>query len=126
VTLLRRSSNSRNHDDCFFESMTSYTDAVKASPQGVLLFLHVTAGSSQTVFPGNYNQWRNCLEIKVRSEAKDNKANTEVLETIARFFQLPGKDVILISGEKKRKKTLCLQAISLNKVQEKLKEYFHG
>ncbi|HUT00457.1 MAG TPA: DUF167 family protein [Candidatus Thermoplasmatota archaeon] len=106
--------------------MTSYMDAVEASPQGVILFLHVTAGSSQTVFPGSYNQWRNCLEIKVQSEAKGNKANTEVLETIARFFQLPGKNVILVSGEKMREKTVCLKAIPLNRVQEKLKEYFDG
>jgi uncharacterized protein (TIGR00251 family) len=106
--------------------MTSYTDAAKASPQGVLLFLHVTAGSSQTVFPGSYNQWRNCLEIKVQSEAKDNKANIEVLETIARFFQLPVKNVNLVSGEKTREKTVCLQAITLNRVHEKLKECFNG
>jgi uncharacterized protein (TIGR00251 family) len=101
-------------------------DAVTASPKGVILFLHVTTGSSQTVFPGSYNQWRKCLEIKVQSEAKDNKANTEVLETIARFFQLPGKNVTLLNGEKIREKTVCLKAIPLNRIQEKLKEYFDG
>lgn len=106
--------------------MTSYKDAIKGSPQGVLLFLHVIPGSSQTVFPFKYNQWRKSIEIKVRSEAKDNKANTEVLETIARFFKVAEKDVVLMSGEKKREKTVCLKRISSNAVDGKLKESFHG
>lgn len=106
--------------------MTSYKDAIKGAPQGVFLSLHVIPGSSQTVFPVSFNQWRNSLEIKVRSEAKENKANTEVLKTIAWFFQLPTKDVILVSGEKKREKTVYLKKISLEKVNEKLGEFFHG
>jgi uncharacterized protein (TIGR00251 family) len=106
--------------------MTSYKDAIKDSPQGALLFLHVIPGSTQTVFPVQYNQWRHCIEIKVRSEAKENKANIEVVETLARFFQLVARDVVLISGEKNRQKTVCLKKISLNTVERKLKEYFDG
>lgn len=106
--------------------MTTYNDAIKASPQGVLLFLHVLPGSSQTVFPVTYNQWRHSIEMKVRSEAKDNKANTEVLETIVRFFRVAANDVVLVSGEKKREKTVCLKKISYNTVDGKLKEFFDG
>jgi uncharacterized protein (TIGR00251 family) len=65
--------------------MTSFKDAVKESKEGVLLQLHVVPGSSQSVFPAGYNSWRKRLEIKVQSEAKDNKANIEVRETIASF-----------------------------------------
>ena len=106
--------------------MTSYKDAIKDSPQGALLFLHVIPGSTQTVFPVQFNQWRHCIEIKVRSEAKENKANIEVVETLARFFQLAARDVVLIAGEKNREKTVCLKKISSNTVERKLKEYFDG
>jgi len=106
--------------------MTSYKDAIKDSPQGVLLFLHVIPGSNQTVFPVQYNQWRHCIEIKVRSEAKENKANIEVVETLALFFKLAERDVVLITGEKNREKTVCLKKISSNTVERKLKEYFDG
>jgi len=106
--------------------MISYKDAIKGSSKGVILFLHVIPESSQTIFPFKYNQWRKSIEIKVRSEAKDNKANTEVLETIARFFKLAEKDVVLVSGEKKREKTVCLKKISATTVERSLQEYLDG
>jgi len=106
--------------------MTVYTDAIKRSKQGVLLCLHVIPGSSQTAFPGKYDEWRHSLEIKVRSEAKDNKANREVIETIAGFFGVSVHDVILVSGEKTRQKTVCLKKISIDAVTAKVKGSFHG
>lgn len=106
-------------------NMISYKDAVKESSQGVMLSLHVIPGSAQTIFPVSYNQWRHALEIKVQAQAKDNKANIEVVETIADFFKLSRKDVVLMSGEKNREKTVRLKNISLPKVLERLKESFH-
>jgi uncharacterized protein (TIGR00251 family) len=106
--------------------MTSFKDAIKSSNQGVLLCLHVVPGSSEAVFPAGYNQWRKCIEIKVRSEAKDNKANNEVVETVAGFFQMPIKEVILVSGQKNREKTVCLRKISIDMVCSRLEESFHG
>lgn len=105
--------------------MISYKDALKESSQGVMLSLHVIPGSAQTVFPVSYNQWRHALEIKVQAQAKDNKANIEVVETIAHFFKLSRKDVVLMSGEKNREKTICLKNISLTMVLGRLQESFH-
>ena len=105
--------------------MTSLKDAVKQSPQGVLICLHVVPGSSQVVFPAGYNQWRNCIEIKVKSEAKDNKANTEVIETIAAYFQISLKDVSLVNGQKNREKTIGLKKVPFEAVWKRLKESLH-
>lgn len=63
--------------------------------------------------------------MKVKSQAQDGKANIEVLETIAGFFDLPIRDVVLHGGEKTRQKTICLQEISLDKIKGRLTEYFH-
>jgi uncharacterized protein (TIGR00251 family) len=106
--------------------MTSFKDAIKSSNQGVLLCLHVVPGSSETVFPAGYNQWRKCIEIKVRSEAKENKANNEVVETIAGFFKISPKHVILVSGQKSRKKTVALKKVPVDTVYDRLEESFHG
>ena len=105
--------------------MKSLKDAVKQSPQGVLICLHVVPGSSQVVFPAGYNQWRNCIEIKVKSEAKDNKANTEVIETIAAYFQISLKDVSLVNGQKNREKTIGLKKVPIEAVWKRLKESLH-
>ena len=106
--------------------MTSFKDAIKSSDQGVILCLHVVPGSSRVVFPAGYNQWRKCIEIKVRSEAKENKANNEVIETVAEFFRVPVKDVILVSGQKNREKTICLNKISVDKACSQLEDSFYG
>ena len=106
--------------------MTSFKDAIKGSNQGVLLCLHVVPGSSEVVFPAGYNQWRKCIEIKVRSEAKENKANDEVVETIAGFFKISPKNVILVSGQKSREKTVALKKVPVDTVYDRLEESFHG
>ena len=106
--------------------MTSFKDAIKSSNQGVILCLHVVPGSSQILFPAGYNQWRKCIEIKVRSEAKENKANNEVVETIAGFFKISQKNVILVSGQKSREKTVALKKVPIDTVYDRLEESFHG
>ncbi len=105
--------------------MTSFTDAIKESKEGALLYLIVAPRSSQTVFPYKFNQWRKSIEIKVASAAKDNKANTEMIETLARFFQLSSNDVIIVNGEKSKEKIVCLRKVSKEIVIEKLKRFIH-
>jgi uncharacterized protein (TIGR00251 family) len=105
--------------------MTSFTDAIRKSSRGVLLSIHVTPGSSVTCFPVKYDPWRKTLEMKVKSQAQDDKANTEILETIAGFFHLPMKDVALRSGEKNRQKTVFLGEITRDIVIRKLTECLH-
>jgi uncharacterized protein (TIGR00251 family) len=106
--------------------MTSFKDAIKSSNQGVLLCLHVVPGSYQILFPAGYNQWRKCIEIKVQSEAKNNKANNEVQEIIAGFFKISLKNVILVSGQNNREKTVALKKVPIDTVCERLEESFHG
>jgi uncharacterized protein (TIGR00251 family) len=105
--------------------MNSFKDAVKNQKLGVLLCLYVVPGSSHVLFPAGYNQWRNCVEIKVCSEAKDNKANKEVIETIAKFFRLSEQDVSLVGGQKSREKTIRLNNISAKTICSQLEESLH-
>lgn len=106
--------------------MTSVKDAVQQSSQGVFLRIHVMPGSSQTQFPTAYNPWRNSIEIKVQSNAKENKANSEVVVTIAGFFGLPPKNVVISSGLKNREKTVILKQITIEAVLQKLERSLHG
>jgi uncharacterized protein (TIGR00251 family) len=106
--------------------MITFKDAIKNSNQGVLLCLHVVPGSSHILFPAGYNRWRKCIEIKVQTETKNNKANSEVLETIAGFFKISQKNVILVSGQKSREKTVVLKKVSIDTVCKRLEESFHG
>jgi len=105
---------------------SSWKDAIQRSQEGVLLRLHVVPGSSTHVFPSGYNEWRHCLEMKVAGEAKENKANSEVIETLATYFHLTPKDVCIVNGEKSREKTILLTNIRLDVVLKRLEEALHG
>jgi len=106
--------------------MNEFREAIRNHKDGAILHLFVTSGANRTVFPAGYNIWRKRLDIKVRSEAKDNKANNEVVETIARFFKILPKNVILVSGQKSREKTVALKKVPVDTVCERLEESFHG
>lgn len=105
---------------------SSWKDAVVQSPSGVLLRLHVVPGSSKTVFPAGYNEWRRCIEMRVAGDAKENKANTDVKATLATFFHLSSKDLRIVSGEKSREKTILLANIKLDVVIKQLEEQING
>jgi len=107
--------------------MTStWKDAVTQSSEGVMLRLHVVPSSSKTVFPAGYNEWRHCLEIKVTGEAQENKANAEVLATLAAFFHCSSKDLQIVTGEKSREKTILLVNKRLENVLKTLEVASHG
>jgi uncharacterized protein (TIGR00251 family) len=101
-------------------------NALSSSKNGVLIHVYVIPGSSQSVFPAGYNTWRNCLEIKVQAEARDNKANREVLGLIAEFFHVSPKDVGIVSGRKGREKTISIQNLHVGDVSNKLEATLHG
>ena len=60
-------------------------DAISISNNEVVLKLFVRPSSSRSIFPAGYNQWRNSIEIQVKAEAKEYKANKEIIE---RYEQL--------------------------------------
>ncbi|MBN2066669.1 MAG: YggU family protein [Candidatus Thermoplasmatota archaeon] len=106
--------------------MAEVEDAVTQQDDGVHLNLFVTSGAKTTKFPAGFNSWRRRIEIKVEPPAKDNKANAEVLTTIASFFGVPERKVFIIQGEKRRTKTILLKEVSGTLVTQKLRESLHG
>jgi uncharacterized protein (TIGR00251 family) len=97
-------------------------ESIRKHQDGTILNLFVTPDAHDTVFPAGVNQWRKSLEIKVCSPAVDNKANKDVIKTVANFFEKPVNDVFVIAGSKKREKTVLVKGVSVDFVSEKLKE----
>jgi len=99
---------------------------VKKHQDGATLNLFVTAGSRKIVFPAGVNNWRKCIEISVSAPAKDNKANKEVIKTVADFFKKPVNDVFIISGNKNNKKTVFVKGASVSFISDRLREALDG
>ena len=101
-------------------------NAISLSNNIVLLKIHVMPGSSQSIFPAGYNNWRQCFEVKVKAAAKDNKANNEIIEKIAQYFDILPKDISIVSGQKGREKTVAIKNIKKADVCRKIEESLHG
>ena len=101
-------------------------NAISLSKDIVLIKIHVLPGSSQSLFPAGYNNWRQCIEAKVKAAANDNKANSEVIEKIAKYFDILPKDVSIVSGQKGREKTISIKNILKKDVCKKIEESLNG
>ena len=100
--------------------------SVKKHKDGAIINLFVTPGAQSIIFPAGYNNWRKCIEIKVCSPAKDNKANKEVIKTIASFAETPIENVFIISGATNRSKTVLIKGVTPDNISERLKESLNG
>jgi uncharacterized protein (TIGR00251 family) len=101
-------------------------DAIKVSNDEILLKLYVVPNSTYSLFPAGYNPWRRCIEIKVKNAAKDNKANKEVVENIATYFHISLNEVTIVSGKKRREKTISIKKVSKENVYKKIMESING
>ena len=106
--------------------MRDWKNALNLSNNEVQLRLHVIPDSSQPVFPAGYNIWRNSIEIKVKAGAKENKANREVIDQIAMYFNISLKEVCIIHGQKNREKIVAIKNVKIEDVFKKLKGSLHG
>jgi len=103
-----------------------FEDSIKKQKDGALIDIFVTPNAKATIFPAGYNPWRKCIGIKVSSKAEDNKANQEVVKTVANYFFKPTSDVEIVSGFKVKQKTLFIKNIHIDEIIDKLRKSFNG
>ena len=99
---------------------------VKNHQDGTIINLFVTPGAQSIVFPAGYNKWRRCIEMKVHSPAKGNRANKDVIKTIADYLDKPVEDVYVVTGIKNREKTIFIKGVSADIVSQRLEESLDG
>jgi len=97
-------------------------DFIIISKNVLQIKIHVIPGSSQSSFPSGYNSWRKSLDVKVKSKAEDNKANIEVIEIIAKYFNVPSKKVRITRGQKSNEKIVAIPNLDFLIVYKKIEE----
>ena len=95
---------------------TSFEKAIKETKDGIAIDLEVTPGSKKACFPAGYNQWRERIEIKLTSAAQKGKANGQLREIVADFFNISSRDITIVSGAKNSKKTIVISGPDHRKV----------
>lgn len=101
-----------------------WQDAIKPARVGISLDVEVVPGSSESLFPVGYNEWRVRLEAKVKAPPQDGAANAELIGLVARVLGAPASAVSVSSGHTSRKKTLLVRGATLEQAHAALAEYF--
>lgn len=78
--------------------------------KGTLLKLHVQPGASKTEVAGLHGD---ALKVRVQAPPVDGKANQALVGFLAEIFQIPKKQVHLLSGETGRQKSFLLEGLSM-------------
>jgi hypothetical protein len=89
----------------------AWQDAVEREGDGCALLLEVGPGARTMVFPAGYNEWRNCLGIKVHAPAREGKANREVTAEVARFFGVAPARVTIERGHHDSRKRVVIAGL---------------
>jgi hypothetical protein len=93
--------------------------AIIEKSDGITVDLEVIPNASKFQIYG-YNEWRNRLNVKIKSIPNKGKANKEIMNE---FKKLTNCSVEIISGQKSHQKTIKIFAITKEKFQELLKIY---
>lgn len=99
---------------------------IEKHEDGAILNLSIKPDCTSIVFPAGFNKWRNRVEMQVKSPAKNNQANKDVIKTLSTFFETPLNSIYVVSGAKKRNKTILIKGVTPKFVTSKLRESSDG
>ncbi len=84
--------------------------AVKESGEEILVDIDVSPKSGKFEITG-YNEWRESIEVKIKSVPQKGKANKEIIKE---FSKLTKNSVEIISGHKSHHKTIKIYNMNKN------------
>lgn len=87
----------------------------------VCIWIYVQPRASRSGFVGMHD---GCLKLAITSPPVDNKANRAVISYLAEFFDIAKNCIRLDSGEKSRRKLLCIKGVGKAEIQERLGRVF--
>jgi len=99
---------------------------VKKHQEGAIFDIFVTPKARNIVFPAGYNDWRRCIEMSVCAPAEKDKANKEVIQTVAGFFNKPLSDIYILAGRNNREKTILIKGETVGFVTDRLRVSLNG
>ena len=95
--------------------------AVTETDDGIMVDIEVSPKSKKFEIIG-YNEWREKIEIRIKSVPQKGKANKEIVNE---FLRLTGSQVEIISGLKSHHKTLRIYDLSKPEFLHILKDKFN-
>ncbi len=96
--------------------------AYRLTKEGVEIFVRGTANAAKTRINGFANDatGRHYLKVYVTQVAESGKANTEIINVLSQFFDLPKSYITQTAGFASRYKIFLLDGVAIQEVEEKL------
>lgn len=95
---------------------------VNEQGDGILINIEVKPGASKSEIEG-VDEWRNCLEVRLKARAEKGKANKELIQMLSSLLALPISNFIIVKGEKSRRKSIKILGLNVGEFTQRLKRY---
>ncbi len=80
-------------------------DAIRQTPDGVILDLEISAGAKENAVHG-YNPWRRRVEVRLSERAEKGRANDQLVSFFSCLFRINSRDIQIITGLTNSKKSV--------------------
>ncbi|MBP2030072.1 uncharacterized protein (TIGR00251 family) [Methanohalophilus levihalophilus] len=99
-----------------------FSDAIRENDTGITIDFEVTPGSKTLCIPGEYNEWRKRIEVKLTEKAQKGKANLQLIQSLSEILGIPTSSISIAAGMKNSQKTVNVEGISKIKAVEYLEK----
>lgn len=95
------------------------SDCIEVSKDGTYLDVRVSPDSRINEITG-VNQWRNQLEVSIEEEARDGKANRELVNFFSELLDIPSKETKIVKGKAAKNKRLYFAGVEKDRLIENI------
>lgn len=92
---------------------------------GVLINIEVKPGS-KTIGIEGIDEWRECIEVRIKARAEKGRANKELIQLLASLLSLPSSNFLIIKGERTRRKSVKVLGLGEKELCMKLRDAIEG
>ncbi|NYT05633.1 MAG: YggU family protein [Methanomicrobiales archaeon] len=92
--------------------MTSFSDAISDTDEGVIIAIEVSAGAKQNRFPAGWNPWRRTVQCQVSAPPVGGKANRAIIDVVATATGIAKTRIRIVAGASSTQKKVLITGIS--------------
>lgn len=86
----------------------------------ILVNIEVKPGSKTSGIE-KIDEWRGFIEVRVKARAEKGKANKELVQLLSSIFALPQENIIIVKGEKSKRKNIKILGLKKDDFIRRLK-----
>jgi uncharacterized protein (TIGR00251 family) len=98
-----------------------WSEALSEGSDGTYVDLDVTSGSGSQSVKG-YDEWRKRIKVNVKAEARDGRANSELITFLGKFLKVPPRRISIASGQTTNNKRVLLEGMDKDAVIDRFGE----